>query len=180
MTHLGSSKDFGKSKSIQMTIQGIKKILKGYNGSTQFLIENSAGAGSVLGDEFEDIAKIIKGVELVKANKNKIGVCLDTCHAFASGYDIRDKKAWGKTLREFDKTIGLDRLVVIHANDSKHDLMERKDRHDNIGKGFIGKKGFEALFSYKKLSHVDIILETPWVDGEKTIKNDLKLLKKMR
>ncbi len=180
MTHLGSAKDVGKSKAIKMTINGIKKVLKGYKGSTQFLLENAAGAGSVIGDSFEELAEIIKGVESVKANKGKIGVCLDTCHAFASGYDIRDKKSWDETLKVFDKAIGLDRLVIIHANDSKNDFNTRKDRHENIGKGFIGRKSFEVLVSYKKLQKVDVILETPWVDGEKSIKKDINIMKKMR
>ncbi len=180
MTHLGSAKDVGKPKAIKMTIDGIKKVLKGYKGSTQFLLENAAGAGAVIGDSFEELAEIIKGVESIKVNKGKVGVCLDTCHAFASGYDIRDKKSWDKTLRIFDKTIGLDRLVVIHANDSNNDFNTRKDRHENIGKGFIGRKSFEVLVSYKKLQKVDVILETPWVEGEKTIKKDIGLMKKMR
>jgi len=180
MTHLGSAKDFSREKSIKMTADGIKSVLKNYKGTTQFLIENAAGTGNILGDSFAEIAEIIRQVEMVKINKNKVGICLDTCHAFASGYDVRNKKAWDELLQSFDKIIGLNRLVVIHANDSKYDFNEHKDRHDNLGNGFIGKKGFVAMFSHPKLKKVDVILETPWVAGEKTIKRDIILAKKMR
>lgn len=180
MAHLGSAKDVGKEKAIKMTIDGIKEVLKGYKGSTQFLIENAAGAGEVIADSFEEIAAIIKGVESIQANKNKVGVCFDTCHGFSSGYDIRDKPTWDKTLKQFDELIGLKRLVVLHANDSKYDFDARRDRHDNIGKGFIGKTAFEVLATHPKLKNVDCILETPWVDGEKTIAGDIKLMKKFR
>lgn len=180
MTHLGSAKDVGKDKAIKMTIDGIKAVLKGYKGSCQFLLENAAGAGEVIGDSFEELGAIIKGVEKVVSNKNKLGICLDTCHAFSSGYDIRDKATWDKTLKDFDQHIGLDRLVVLHANDSKFELDARKDRHDNIGKGHIGKKSFEIMATHPKLKKVDCILETPWVNGEKTILEDIMLMKKLR
>jgi len=93
MFHMGSAKDFGSTKSLKMAIDAINEILENYDGKTLLLIENSAGAGEILGDKFDEIGFIIKKIK----NKAKIGVCLDTCHMFASGYDMRDKKSLGKT-----------------------------------------------------------------------------------
>lgn len=180
MTHLGSAKDLGEVEALKQTIAGIKEVLRGYKGSCQFLIENSAGAGAVIGDTFEEINQIIKGVERVKINKGKVGVCYDVMHGFASGYDVRDKKTVAQTLRKFDKIIGLDRLVVLHANDSMVDFASHKDRHANIGKGKIGLAGFKALIKNPKLKNIDFILETPWTDGEKSIKRDINSLKRLR
>lgn len=173
MTHLGSSKDFGKKKSLDMVVAGLRKSLQGYKGSTQFLLENSAGAGgTVIGDKFEDLNYILKSLK-----QYDIGVCFDTCHGFVSGYDMRDKKAVNKMLKEFDKYIGLSKLILIHANDAKEELGSNKDRHEHIGDGKIGKEGFQILMQHPALKNVDFILETPH-DG-KEIK-DLNLLKKYR
>lgn len=178
MTHLGSGKDVDEKTARKMVVDGLLKTLAGYKGSTQFMIEIAAGAGLILGAGFEEIGYYIKTIESKdKRLKNKIGVCFDTCHAFAVGYDIRTKKGVEATLKDFDKHIGLKRLVLIHANDSKKDLGERRDRHEHIGKGKIGKAGFEALVKHPKLKNVDMILETHHDGGE--IK-DLKLLKSFR
>jgi deoxyribonuclease IV len=174
MTHIGSAKDLGGEKAIKKVIKGIAEILDGYTGSTRFLIENAAGAGAIIGDSFEEIAGIINAKEL---KKYSIGVCLDTCHAFASGYDLRDEKTVKETFKKFDEVIGLDKLVLIHGNDSKTELDSKKDRHEHIGDGEIGKAGFEALVKLADQYNVDIVLETP-KDGKEL--EDLKLLKKMR
>lgn len=169
MTHLGSSKEFGKKKSLEMVVAGLDKALKGYKGSTQFMLENSAGAGgTVIGDKFEDLGYIIK-----KLKKYKIGVCLDTCHAFASGYDLRNKKSVRNTFKEFDKKVGLSKLILIHANDSKTELGSNKDRHEHIGNGNIGKEGFKQIIQHPALKNIDFILETHH-DGQEV--NDLKIL----
>ncbi len=180
MTHLGSAKDLGETEALKKTISAIKEVLRGYRGTCKFLIENSAGGGAVIGDTFEEIDQIIKGVEKIKANKGQVGVCYDIMHGFASGYDVRDKKTVVETLKKFDKIIGLDRLVVIHANDSMVDFASHKDRHANIGEGKIGLGGFQALVKNPKLKNIDFILETPWLDGEKTIKRDINSLKRLR
>jgi len=152
-------------------------MLKGYEGKNQFLLEIAAGAGRIIGSSFAEIAAIIKQTE--KKVKHKIGVCFDTAHAFASGYDLRSHSALDKTLRQFADEIGRDRLVVIHGNDSLVGLGERKDRHANIGKGKIGKEGFRALVNHPWLKDLDLILETPW-SSERTIKDDLRILKELR
>ncbi len=169
MTHLGSTKDYGRKKSVDLVVDGLAKALEGYKGETQFLLENSAGAGGTgIGDKFEELGYIIK-----KLKKYKVGVCLDTCHAFASGYDMRDKKAVNETLKDFDKHVGLSNLVLIHANDSKTELGSNKDRHEHIGNGNIGKEGFKYLIRHPALKNVDIILETPH-DGKES--RDLRIL----
>jgi len=179
MTHLGSSREVGDKQGVQYVVDGLQRVLEGFGGSTQFLIEIAAGAGQVLGDTFEEIAEIIKQVEKNKKFKNKMGVCFDTCHAFASGYDLRDKMTVKKTLNKFDDIIGLDKLKLIHCNDSKFELGEHKDRHEHLGKGEIGLSGFEALVSSVKFKHINFILETPKDTPQDDIKN-LKILKKFR
>ena len=177
MTHLGSAKDTTPEQAIKITAEGIAKALKGYKGGAKLLLELSAGSGLVIGATFEDMAKIIQGAEKILKKKNIIGVCLDTAHVFASGYDLRDKKAVAETINKFDKTIGLNRLGVIHANDSIVDLGEKKDRHEHIGKGKIGLDGFKALINHPKLKDVNMVVETPSPEG---MKKDIALFKKFR
>lgn len=177
MTHLGSAKDTTPEVAIKTTAEGIAKALKGYKGSAKLLLELSAGSGLVIGATFEDMAEIIKLVEKKLGKKNVIGVCLDTAHIFASGYDIRDKQHLNSTILQFHNTIGLSRLGVIHANDSMVDLGEKKDRHEHIGKGKIGVAGFKALIQHPKLKNVDMIVETPSPEG---MKKDIALFKKIR
>ncbi|NQT49510.1 deoxyribonuclease IV [Candidatus Kuenenbacteria bacterium] len=173
MTHLGSSKDYTEEKALELVIQGIDKILAGYSGSTELLIENSAGSGNIIGDQFEEIGFILK-----KIKSNKVGICFDTCHAFASGYDLRDKAAINKTLKEFDKHIGLDKLKMLHINDSKTELGSFKDRHDDLGEGLIGKEAFNVLVNHPKLKNINGVIETPGLKISDT--KSLKLLKKLR
>ena len=179
MTHLGSGKDLDETAARSQVVAGLLKTLDGYTGTTQFLIEIAAGAGLILGASFKEIAFYIEQIEKKdKRLKNKIGVCFDTCHAFAVGYDLRTKAGVDKTLREFDQTIGLQRLALIHANDSKTELGSRRDRHEHIGQGHIGRAGFAALVSHPKLKQVDMILETHWENDWE--RKDLQMLKNLR
>jgi len=158
MFHPGSAKDVGRKKGIEKVIKGLDEIMKDYKGSCQLLIEISAGAGEVMGDTFEEISAFIKGAK----RGQDIGVCFDTQHAFASGYDMRTKKDFDKMIRDFDKIVGLKKLVAIHTNDSKVALGEHKDRHEHLGKGKIGKDTFKYLVDHPKLKNKDLILETPY------------------
>lgn len=173
MFHPGSAKDVGEKEGVKMVIEGLNRITDGYDGSCQLLIEISAGAGAVMGDTFEEIAAFIEGAERGK----EIGVCFDTQHAFASGYDLRTKEDVDATFKKFDKLIGLKKLVASHCNDSKIELGGHKDRHEHLGDGFIGLPGFKAIVAHPKLQHIDLILETPIDDG---VKKDLAFLKKFR
>ena len=158
------------------------------------LLEITAGSGNIMGDSFEEIAYFIREAEkeisilrqtqddnnvmvsLSNHSNIKLGVCFDTAHAFASGYDLRNKKAVQKTFDDFDKIIGLERLGLIHCNDSKVDLGSHIDRHENIGKGKIGIKGFEAILKEPRLKDLDFILETP----KERVEKDLEILRRLR
>ena len=175
MFHPGSFKDLGEKAGMKQAQTGLLEVLKGYKGSTKLLIEISAGAGSVIGDTFEEIAELMK--PLIK-HKTFGGVCFDTQHAFGSGYDIRTEKAVTETFNKFDKIIGLDFLKMSHVNDSKVEFGSHKDRHEHIDEGLIGKKGFQAILAYFKKKKMDIplILET---EHDK-VELDIKLLKALR
>src|SRR6185436_8662871 len=152
MTHLGSFGDLSDKDGLEKVAKAISKIMEGYEGSTQLTLEISAGAGRVVGDTFEEIATILENKLIAKYD---VGVCFDTCHAFASGYDLRTKEHVEKNLKQFDKVIGFEKLVVIHANDSKFEFGKHLDRHQHIGDGFIGLEGFKALVHHKVLNKLD-------------------------
>jgi deoxyribonuclease-4 len=141
----------------------------------KIIIENDAGAGSRVGDTIEELAAIWKGLK----DKKRFGFTLDTCHLFVSGYDIRDKKVVDDIVKDFDKLIGLKHLEWIHANDSKGDLGSKKDRHDNIGKGFLGEDTFKTLLNHPKLKHLPFILETPRTGDVKEDIKDIKVMRKL-
>lgn len=125
--------------------------------SLRLLIEATAGQGSNVGYKFEHLAYIIDRVQ----NQIPIGVCIDTCHIFAGGYDIRDAASWNTTLDVFEKIVGLNYLYALHVNDSMHPLGSRKDRHASLGKGEIGAECFRVLMTHPKLQALPKYLETP-------------------
>lgn len=178
MFHPGSAKAVGREQGIALVSDAINRIMDGYEGTCQFLIEISAGAGEVMGDTFEEIAAFIDGAE----RKNDIGVCFDTQHAFASGYDLRTKESTDDVVKLFDKTIGLKKLVASHCNDSKVEFASHKDRHENLGKGTMGIDAFKHFVQHPKLQHIDLILETPYDDdgADDPRQEDMKLLKSFR
>lgn len=180
MTHLGSAKDVGMEKGMTMVVDGLCSILKDYKGSTQFLIEISAGSGETIGDTFEEIAEAIERTEKKLKRKDVVNVCFDTEHAFASGYDLRTPEAVKATFKKFDQTIGLKRLKMSHCNDSKVDLGKHVDRHENIGKGKLGLGAFKAIIANKDLRNMHLVLETPRDDKGTEVIAELKLLKKIR
>ena len=180
MTHLGSAKDVGPKKGVAMAIDGLTKVLKDYRGTTDLLIEITAGSGEILGDTFEEVSEIIEGTEKKLQRRNILNVCFDTQHAFASGYDIRTPAALKETLKKFDNTIGLARLKMSHCNDSKVELGARVDRHANLGQGKLGLAAFAAIVKEPKFKNVPLVLETPRDDQGTEIIQELKLLKKFR
>jgi deoxyribonuclease-4 len=164
-SHLGSGEREG-IKSISGSLNRLLKKTKGFK--VKILLETTAGQGSSIGYRFDHIAEII---EKVKEGK-RLGVCYDTCHTFAAGYDIRTKKAYQATFKEFDKVIGLSKLKVFHMNDSIKDLGSRVDRHEHIGEGKIGLEGFRLLMNDKRWEEIPKILETPKEEGTgKDIRN---------
>ncbi len=176
MTHLGSFGELTDEEGIEREVKAIAKVMEGYKGTTQLLLEISAGAGRVVGDTFEELSAIIDDKRLKNFN---VGICLDSCHLFASGYDVRDKKTVDATMKQFEKVIGSDRLIVLHANDSKGEFGKHLDRHEHIGKGNIGIEGFKAMLKHKVLGKMDWILETPKDDPTWDPMN-IKLLNKLR
>ena len=169
MTHLGSAKDLGGKEGLKKTIEMLGKSLDGYNGSCKLLLENSAGAGEIIGDDLKELSQIIKKVN----NKDIAGICLDTQHSFASGYDWTD---FEKTIQRIDKEIGIKNIKLIHANDSMTECGSNKDRHEHIGKGLIGRESFEKITQFANKNGIDMILETK----HDKVAEDVKLLKKMR
>lgn len=173
MFHPGSAKEVSQKEAEQLVIEGLDRILDGYTGSCQLLIENSAGAGMVMGDSFEELAIFIKGAERGK----EIGICYDTQHGFASGYDIRTPEKLDELVALIKKTVGIKSIVASHVNDSKIELNGHKDRHEQIGDGLIGKQGIKLFTQHPQLQHVDLLLETP--DDDIRAK-EVKLLQKWR
>jgi len=176
MTHLGSFGELTDEEGIDREVKAIQKVMEGYKGTTQLLLEISAGAGRVVGDTFEELAWILDDKRLKNYD---IGVCLDSCHLFASGYDVRDKKSVDTMIKQLDKILGLDRVVLMHANDSKGEFGKHLDRHENIGEGKIGLEGFTALAKNKFVGKLDWILETPKDNPADDPKN-IAILKTMR
>jgi deoxyribonuclease-4 len=171
-SHLGSGEREG-IKKIARSIDRLHRKTKGFR--VKICLETTAGQGSAIGYRFEHLAEII---ERVKEN-DRLGVCYDTCHTFAAGYDIRTKKAYTATFKEFDKTVGLSRLKVIHLNDSLKDLGGRVDRHQHIGKGKIGLEGFRLLMNDKRWEKIPKILETPKEEGTEKDSKNLKVLRSL-
>jgi deoxyribonuclease IV len=169
--HPGSSKEIGEENAIIKISEGLLKVLKLTEGlKTKILLENTAGQGSSIGWKFEHIMEIMD-----ITSSDRIGLCLDTCHAFASGYDIRSQSGFDNMIEKIDKFIGLKRLYVIHMNDSKAILGSRVDRHEHIGKGQIGLDLFGYIMKFFPLTPK--VLETN-KEGDMDVKN-LALLRSL-
>ena len=170
-SHVGSGTDKGL---LQLTANLDRAFVEAGNAkSVMVLLETTAGQGTGLGANFEEIAYVMEN----SAYSKRLGVCFDTCHAFAAGYDIRSAAEYEKTFTAFDKIIGLDRLKFFHLNDSKKGLGSRVDRHEHIGKGEIGLEGFRLLMNDPRFAEHPMVLETP---KEKDLKEDIKNLKLLR
>ncbi len=159
--HPGSHKGVGLDGVFSQAIGAIGVVLEHSPEGPWLCLENSAGAGNSIGRNLEELALLIKGV-----GSDRVRVCLDTCHLFAAGYDIRTTEGLDRLFDEVDRTIGAANLVVIHANDSKKPLGSRLDRHENIGEGHIGEKGWEAILTYPRLQDLPFLLEVPGYDGQ--------------
>ena len=172
MTHLGSAKDMDQKEAIKKTAEMLAKALDGYTGNTKLLLENAAGAGEIIGDDFTELKEILT----LAKSKQIAGVCLDTQHSFAYGYDWRTKKSATEAFARIDKELGLKYIKLMHVNDSKVELGAHRDRHEHIGDGYIGKEGFRYIVELAKKNNIDMILETPHDKVEK----DIKILKNFR
>jgi len=164
--------------TVEECLDTIIKSLKSFSkpcekGNTILILETTAGQGTSVGHKFEHLATIIEEVK----GHVPIGVCIDTCHIFVAGYDIRTPKAWEETLEEFDKTIGLKYLKAFHINDSMKPFNSRRDRHAHLGEGEIGLKAFRFMMQHHRLREIPKYLETP--KGPSVWKEEIALLRKM-
>lgn len=157
VSHIGAHVGQGEEAGLARAAEGLLRVLDESPDSVTVLAETTAGQGTVLNHRFESLARLI---ELCGGHR-RVGVCLDTCHVFAAGYDVSSAEGLTATLDEFDRLVGLDRLRAIHANDSKHPLGSRKDRHEHLGEGEIGPVCFQTLVNEPRLSDVPIVVETP-------------------
>lgn len=172
--HLGSHLGKGPENGINQLINACNHAIDNYKSyykkivPVTVLLENSAGQKNCIGSKFEEVRLMLD-----KLSSKKFGVCLDTCHAFASGYDMRTKEGVDKIIEHFNKTIGLKEMKAVHLNDSKGDLNSHSDHHEHIGLGQIGEIGFAALFTHKNVMNLPIIMETP-IDKKRGDPENLK------
>jgi len=169
--HLGSHLGKGSAVGIANIAEACNEAISGSPGDSMILLETMAGQKNSVGARFEELRAILD-----KTKGNRVGVCFDTCHAFACGFDLRNEEAASQTMGIFDEVVGFDRLRVVHLNDSKGVLGSRLDRHENIGKGEIGRKGIRALLHYQGVRERPLIMETPYEDV-KTMERSIKLVK---
>ncbi|MCB9852477.1 MAG: deoxyribonuclease IV [Phycisphaerales bacterium] len=175
--HPGAHMGDGEAKAIKRISASLNKAHTATKGfKCRVLLESTAGQGTTIGHEVEHLGQIIDGVK----QGDRLGICLDTCHLFAAGYDLRDSDAYEAMMQAMDASFGVDRIACIHMNDSKFDLGSRKDRHEHIGEGFIGRKGFVNVVNDARLADVPRILETEKGDDDKGRPYDKVNLDKLR
>jgi deoxyribonuclease-4 len=180
VTHLGSAKDMkGKSRramenaALRRVVRGLREVFRVEKKlTTRLLIEIAAGAGMIIGSNFEQLRYVLRAL-----GRPDVGVCLDTCHLFASGYDLRSPAALQNTMNQFRRIIGLRHFKLAHANDSAGQLGEHRDRHAHIGEGQIGQDGFRAILQHPDWRRVNFVVETPHDSKEK---KDVAILKTLR
>ena len=173
--HTGSHGGRGLEAVLEQVTAALQRILAEAPGGPALALENSAGQGGVIGGSFAELGAILKA-----AGSPRLRVCLDTCHAFAAGYDVATPEGLRATVREFDGEIGLDRLAVLHANDSKMELGGHRDRHENIGDGHIGREGFRVLMAEPALGGKAWLLEVPGIEDDGPDLENVNRLKQIR
>jgi len=177
VTHPGNATDGEYEAGIERNAQGVTESLEAVEGSTRVLLELTAGSGTSVGSTFENLQAITEMIP--SAHRDRVGVCFDTCHAFSAGYDLVDE--YDKVWSSFDQIIGIERLGLIHMNDSKHPFASHKDRHETIGQGTLGAEPFRRLMLDERLVHVPKVLETPkGDDGVLADRTNLGLLRSFR
>ena len=173
--HIGSHRGAGYQQVFRQVVESVRKIVDATPEDTWLILENSAGMGGSIGSKFEELGRIIR-----EAGSLRVKVCLDTQHCFAAGYDLKTKDGLVAAMSEFEAEVGLDRLVAVHANDSKCPLAGSVDRHENIGEGHIGLDGFQNIMSHPAFRDVPFLLETPGFDNQGPDQRNVEILKRLR
>jgi deoxyribonuclease-4 len=177
VTHLGSHVGTGEDNGIRRFSEALNRIINKSKPKAMILLENTAGSGSCIGYRFEHIKRIIEQID----RPEKVGVCLDTAHTFESGYDIKTKAGLEETLKKFDRLIGLEKIKVVHFNDSLSAFGSNVDRHQHIGKGDIGLPAMKNIINHPGLKEAAFIMETPKKtdsDDKRNIATAKKLIKR--
>jgi deoxyribonuclease-4 len=175
VTHLGSRGGRAWTDARDRVVAALQVALEATE-KARVLLEHSVGAGGQVGATFEELAEILDAL----GRHPRVGVCLDTCHLFAAGWDLRTPEGVAATVRAFDRTVGLRHLHLLHLNDSRGALGSRLDRHENIGQGRIGRRGFAALVAHPRLAGLAGIIETPGFDRQGPDRRNLQVLKALR
>ncbi len=165
--HVGSRGESTLEEAVRRVSSGINEAFNRTSNGVSLLLENSAGGGTKLGGNLTELSQIIEGVE----NRDRIGICLDTAHAFEAGYDLSTEEGLAQTLTELDGMIGLEKLKLLHLNDSKTPLNSHSDRHWHIGDGYIGLEGFRRIINHPYLSSIPGIMETPRHSDDDDMRN---------
>jgi deoxyribonuclease IV len=174
VTHPGAHTGSGEEAGLRREAVALNRLLDaGVGGDVMVLLETTAGQGTCLGHRFEHLAELIEQTH----HDERMGVCVDTCHLLAAGYDIRTAEACAATFEEFDHVIGIDRIKAFHLNDSQKDLGSRVDRHTHIGNGCVGLEGFRAIVNDPRFAELPMLLETPKNDD---LAEDIENLAKLR
>ncbi len=174
VAHLGSHLGKGTAEGVRNVAGACDEALSGSDGTTTILLENMAGQKHCVGARFEELRAILDKA----GNEERTGVCFDSCHAFAAGFDLASEDAVEGTMRLFDETVGYDALKVLHLNDSKGGLGSCLDRHEFVGRGMIGPKGMRALLRHRGMLERPVILETPYED-EGGMKESMAAVKRL-
>jgi deoxyribonuclease-4 len=174
VVHVGSHLGAGLEKGVEQVANAVNRAVEAVDNQVKVLLENMAGQRNSCGSRFEDIAEILSRVE----DADRVGVCLDTCHLLAAGYDIRSEEAVDATISRFDKVVGLNRLWAVHLNDSRGGLGSGLDRHEHIGMGNIGENGFKAFINHPAIRDKPMVIETP-EDERGNYATDLAKLRKL-
>jgi deoxyribonuclease IV len=180
VVHLGSHQGEGIKKGVEQLVKACSRAINkaSRENTVSILLENSAGQKNTVASNFDELRIILDKLYDYNSSskKDRFGICLDTCHAFASGYDLTSKDAVDETMDKFDSQVGLRHLKLIHLNDSRDKFFSRRDRHEHVGLGEIGKEGFNAFLKHKSLKDIPLIMETP-IDTRRSNSDNLEFVK---
>ena len=172
-THMGA----GEAEGLRHISESLNRVFdRSSKTKVEILLETTAGQGTSLGNKLDHLAEIIDKTEY----RDRLGICLDTCHIFAAGYDVRDENSYGNLIRTYHSTLGMEKLKLFHINDSKRDLRSKIDRHEHLGQGFIGKNAFAFFLNDPAFKNLPFILETPKGKNDHGIDWDVENLMVLR